>query len=281
MSQRLHRSLVVTVCAIACAAVTVMSLWSRAGHVRTADQNGDGRLDIWRTLRSPRPPHTGRHRHQLRRPSRCPGVLRTWRPRAPRVGSRLQRPHRSRPGVRPDDARAGAVRHRRRLRRRQPTCSYSFKAASRSFRSGRTWRPVAPLGTDSAMRHSASPRTASGQLAPLDGSVPCRPRGEAVRLPWAPASASGFPHPVGCRSPSTAIASPLVASSDSSRHPVPQTHRPPAFVQYSPRGPPEGPAARLGSLTYRRRSTHARPSSALAAAALPRALTITQQSRHQ
>src|SRR5712691_4157545 len=48
MTQRFHRSLVVTVCALAGAAVAAISLWSPAALVRAADQNGDGRPDVWR-----------------------------------------------------------------------------------------------------------------------------------------------------------------------------------------------------------------------------------------
>src|ERR1700681_477964 len=49
MTRRLHQSLLVSVCAIACAAVAATWLWSPAAHVRSADRNGDGRPDIWRT----------------------------------------------------------------------------------------------------------------------------------------------------------------------------------------------------------------------------------------
>jgi len=49
MTKRPHRSPVVSVCALACVAVAATSLWSPAAHVRTADKNGDGRPDIWRT----------------------------------------------------------------------------------------------------------------------------------------------------------------------------------------------------------------------------------------
>jgi hypothetical protein len=50
MLQRLHRSFVLSVCALVSAAAVAMSLWSpQSDQVRTADQNGDGRPDIWRT----------------------------------------------------------------------------------------------------------------------------------------------------------------------------------------------------------------------------------------
>src|SRR5476651_100432 len=43
-----HRPLVVILCAVACAAAVAVWLRSPAGSVRTEDQNGDGRPDIWR-----------------------------------------------------------------------------------------------------------------------------------------------------------------------------------------------------------------------------------------
>jgi hypothetical protein len=50
MLQRLHRSLVVGVSAFVGVAAVAISLWSpTADQVRTADENGDGRPDIWRT----------------------------------------------------------------------------------------------------------------------------------------------------------------------------------------------------------------------------------------
>jgi hypothetical protein len=49
MKPRFHRSLQVIAGALACVAVAAMSLWSPTALVRTEDQNGDGRPDIWRT----------------------------------------------------------------------------------------------------------------------------------------------------------------------------------------------------------------------------------------
>src|SRR5882757_7352939 len=49
MKQSLRHRLVVIPCAVACVVLVAMSLWSRAGSVRTEDQNGDGRPDVWRT----------------------------------------------------------------------------------------------------------------------------------------------------------------------------------------------------------------------------------------
>jgi hypothetical protein len=47
MSYRSDRSLVVGLCALACAAAAV-SWWPRGHDVRTEDQNRDGRPDVWR-----------------------------------------------------------------------------------------------------------------------------------------------------------------------------------------------------------------------------------------
>jgi hypothetical protein len=44
-----YRRPFVLVCAVSCAAVVALTLWVRAGSVRTEDQNGDGRPDVWRT----------------------------------------------------------------------------------------------------------------------------------------------------------------------------------------------------------------------------------------
>jgi hypothetical protein len=49
MMRRLHRALVFSVCVIACAAVAATCLPIPATYVHSADQNGDGRPDIWRT----------------------------------------------------------------------------------------------------------------------------------------------------------------------------------------------------------------------------------------
>jgi hypothetical protein len=50
MLLRVHRSFVVSVCALVSAAAVALSLWSPSvDPVRAADQNGDGRPDIWRT----------------------------------------------------------------------------------------------------------------------------------------------------------------------------------------------------------------------------------------
>jgi hypothetical protein len=34
-------------CVVACATVAAVSVWPKAGHVRTEDRNGDGRPDVW------------------------------------------------------------------------------------------------------------------------------------------------------------------------------------------------------------------------------------------
>ena len=48
MQRRSHRSLVLSLCALACAAAAALSLWPRGSPVRTEDQNRDGRPDVWR-----------------------------------------------------------------------------------------------------------------------------------------------------------------------------------------------------------------------------------------
>jgi hypothetical protein len=49
MNRSVPRRPVVLACAVPCALLVAMSLWIRAGSVRTEDQNGDGRPDVWRT----------------------------------------------------------------------------------------------------------------------------------------------------------------------------------------------------------------------------------------
>src|SRR6202521_3362175 len=48
MNRWFSRLLVVTLCALALAAAGAASLWHASGYVRTEDQNGDGRPDVWR-----------------------------------------------------------------------------------------------------------------------------------------------------------------------------------------------------------------------------------------
>ena len=43
---------VVVLCVVACATVAAVDVWPTTRHVRTEDQNGDGRPDIWRTYDS-------------------------------------------------------------------------------------------------------------------------------------------------------------------------------------------------------------------------------------
>jgi hypothetical protein len=49
MTQSFRRSLVVSLCALACATAAIAPLWRAAGYVRTEDRNGDGRPDVWHT----------------------------------------------------------------------------------------------------------------------------------------------------------------------------------------------------------------------------------------
>ena len=48
MLQRSHRSLPVSLCAVACSVAAAISLWLPSGALRTQDRNGDGRPDTWR-----------------------------------------------------------------------------------------------------------------------------------------------------------------------------------------------------------------------------------------
>jgi hypothetical protein len=49
MRQPFRRSLVVSLCALVCAAGAIAPLWRATGYVRAEDRNGDGRPDIWHT----------------------------------------------------------------------------------------------------------------------------------------------------------------------------------------------------------------------------------------
>jgi hypothetical protein len=46
--KRLSVWCVVVLCVVACATVAAVEVWPAARHVRTEDQNGDGRPDVWR-----------------------------------------------------------------------------------------------------------------------------------------------------------------------------------------------------------------------------------------
>jgi len=46
--KRRSATCVVVLCLVACATVAVIDVWPPARHVRTEDQNGDGRPDVWR-----------------------------------------------------------------------------------------------------------------------------------------------------------------------------------------------------------------------------------------
>jgi len=48
MKQRSHRSVVASLCTFVAGAAAAVSLWPPAGYIRTEDQNGDGRPDVWR-----------------------------------------------------------------------------------------------------------------------------------------------------------------------------------------------------------------------------------------
>jgi hypothetical protein len=48
MTRSSDRSLVVSLCAFVAGAAVAVSLWPPASYVRTEDQNGDGRPDVWR-----------------------------------------------------------------------------------------------------------------------------------------------------------------------------------------------------------------------------------------
>jgi hypothetical protein len=49
MKRSFNHRLAVILCVIGCVAAAMASPWSHAGFIRTEDQNGDGRPDIWRT----------------------------------------------------------------------------------------------------------------------------------------------------------------------------------------------------------------------------------------
>jgi hypothetical protein len=238
MPQRLHRSLVVSVCAIACAALTATSLWSLAGHIRTADRNGDGRVDIWHTY--------DRHGH----PSKV--VIDTNFDGRVDVHEYFERgAFVRRESDRDFNDRIDLVQEF------DPTTSeharslidVDFDGSADLFVLFRGGQPVlskwahpdtpVPLRTDSALHHSASPKTARGHLAnltnPFGGDLAVR----AVRVAagcddWVGLSSSGG-LPTSC----TVVASPLAVSSNASES---HSDLSAATVrQYSPRGPPVSP----------------------------------------
>ena len=157
------RWLAVRLCVLACAAAAV----SRCGRAAvtsapTTEPRWTARC-VARVRSSGPTRHSGR-RYQLRRPIGRSRVLRARCPRPARVGPGFQRSSRSGPGIRRHHARSRAFGVRRRLRRRRPTCSCSFRAASPSIQSGRT-RPRRPLptgssaATDQGVRHRRRDRS--------------------------------------------------------------------------------------------------------------------------
>jgi hypothetical protein len=48
MKRLIHRSLAVSLCALVCVAAAAVAPWPGDSYVRTEDQNGDGRPDVWR-----------------------------------------------------------------------------------------------------------------------------------------------------------------------------------------------------------------------------------------
>ena len=149
-----------------------MSLWSRAGHVRTADQNGDGRLDIWRTY--------DRHGRltQVAIDTNFDGRadVQEYYERGALVRRESDRDFNDRIDlVQEFDP---TTRERARS-----VIDVDFDGSADLlvlFQSGQPvfskWAHLAtraPLGSDSAMRHSASPSDRGWSTGARDGSVQC------------------------------------------------------------------------------------------------------------
>jgi hypothetical protein len=235
MPQRLLRSLVVSVCAVACAAIAATSLWSLAGHVRTGDRNGDGRLDIWHTYdRHGKPSRVvidtnfdGRadvHEYF----ERGAFVRREW---DRDFNDRIDLVQEFDPATR---------EHARSL------IDVDFDGSADLFVLFRGGQPVlskwakpdtpAPLHTDSALHHSTSPKTAHSQLAPLANPFGGDLAVRGVHVAAACEDCFGLSSSGGLPTSCAVVASPLVVSSNASES---QSDLSAATVlQYSPRGPP-------------------------------------------
>ena len=150
-------------------------------------------------LRSSAPTVGGGRRHQLRRPIGCPRVLRAGRARPPRFGSRLQRPRRSRRGVRRGDARARAFRRGRRLRRHGRSAGPLSRRPAGLLEVGACGR-AAPRRSIHATRQ-ATPRRARRTLNWRRSTIRSARTSRCGRSasPSAPATSSGSRRPAGCR----------------------------------------------------------------------------------
>jgi hypothetical protein len=235
MPQRLYRSLVVSVCAIACAGVTAMLLWSLAGHVHTADRNGDGRLDIWHIY--------DRHGH----PSRV--VIDTNFDGRADVHEYFERgAFVRRESDRDFNDRIDLVQefdpttreHARSL------IDVDFDGSADLFVLFQGGQPVlskwahkdtrVPLRADSTLHHSASPRTARRQLAPLRNPFGGHVAVRGVRVAAARHDCVGLSSSGGLPTVRTVVASPLAVSSNASESQSDLSSA--TLLQHSPRGPP-------------------------------------------
>jgi hypothetical protein len=235
MPQRLHRSLVVSVCAVVCAAITAMSLWSLSGHVRTADRNGDGRLDIWHIYDS--------HGRPLRVviDSNFDGRadVHEYFERGAFVRREADRDFNDRIDL-VQEFDPTTREHARSL------IDVDFDGSADLFVLFRGGQPVlskwvhldtpVSLRTDSALHHSVSPRTARSQLAPLTNPFAGDLAVRGVRVTEGCEHCVGLSSSGGLPTSRTVVPSPLVVSSNASEsHSDLSTA---AVLQYSPRGPP-------------------------------------------
>jgi hypothetical protein len=231
-----HRSLLVSLCALACAAAVAMSLWPPGGNVRTEDQNGDGRPDTWRLYD---------------RQGQLSDVT---------VDTNFD----GRPDVHEYYERGALVRRESdRDFNDRVDLVQEFDATTREqarsvvdvdfdgtadllvlFQGGQPvfWKwahlvTPADVSADAALLAEASPRTADGQLAPLEDPFRSDLSVRAVRAAAGSGDDVGLSTSGGLPSPRTDTARPLASSSDASDSSVSNLSSA-TILQYSPRGPP-------------------------------------------
>ena len=239
MQQRSNRSLIVNLCALACAAAAATSSWTPHGDVRTEDQNRDGRPDVWRVYD---------RQGQLAKVAVDTNFDGRSDVHEYYEGGALVRRESDRDFndrvdlVQEFDTTTGeAVRS---------VADVDFDGTADLlvlFQGGQTvfskWaRLVTPaaVSANAALHAAASSRTADDQLAPLEDPFRTDLSVKAVRAVAGSGDCIGLSTSGGLPASCTAIASPLAFSSDASGSSCSDPSSA-TVVQYSPRGPPVSP----------------------------------------
>jgi hypothetical protein len=230
------RPLVVILCALSCATAAAMSLWSLAGSVRTEDQNGDGRPDVWRVYdRQGQLSEVAVDTNFDGRPD-----VHEYYERSALVRRESDRDFNGRVDL---------------VQEFEPTTHEHVRSVEDVdfdgtadllvlFQGGRPvyqkWaHPVTPAAASgsSTIRAGASPRTADDQLAPFEDPFRTELALRAVRIAAGSGDCVGLSTSSGLPASRNDVVSPLVSSSGISASTFSHLSSAPV-VPYSPRGPP-------------------------------------------